>query len=50
MTGMSVPVLDHRGGLDAVMTLIGVTGSFDMRTDGAIATELRHAVEAASRG
>lgn len=49
MTGMSVPVLDHRGGLDAVMTLIGVTGSFDMRTDGTIATELRYAVETASR-
>lgn len=50
MTGMSVPVLDHRGGLDAVMTLIGVTGSFDTRPDGAVATELRHAVDTASRG
>lgn len=50
MTGMSVPVLDHRGRPDAVITMIGVTGSFDMRPDGPIATELRDAVAAARRG
>lgn len=49
MTGISAPVLDHRGGLDAVLTMIGVTGSFDMKPNGAVATELRNAIAAAKR-
>jgi DNA-binding IclR family transcriptional regulator len=47
MTGITAPVLDHREGLDAVVTMIGVTGSFDMRPDGAVAMELREAIASA---
>ncbi len=49
MTGITAPVLDHRDGLDAVITMIGVTGSFDMRPDGAVAQELREAIAMARR-
>ena len=43
-------MLDHRGKLDAVVTMIGVSGSFDMDPDGTVATELREAIAAAQRG
>ena len=49
MTGIAVPVLDHRGKLDAVVTMIGVSGSFDMTLDGAVANELRDAIAVARR-
>ena len=49
MTGIAAPVLDHRGKLDAVVTMIGVSGSFDMAADGPVATELRDAIAAARR-
>lgn len=50
MTGITAPVLDHRGGLDAVITMIGVSGSFDTRPEGIVATELRDAIAAARQG
>lgn len=50
MTGIAAPVLDHRDKLDAVVTMIGVTGSFDMAPDGDVATELRSAISTARRG
>ncbi|NKB59129.1 MAG: helix-turn-helix domain-containing protein [Alphaproteobacteria bacterium] len=50
MTGITAPVLDHRGGLDAVITMIGVSGSFDTRADGIVATELRDAIAKARQG
>ena len=49
MTGVAAPVLDHRGKLDAVVTMIGVSGSFDMALDGPVASELRDAIAAAQR-
>ena len=49
MTGIAAPVLDHRDKLDAVVTMIGVSGSFDMAADGPVATELRDAIAAARR-
>ncbi|MDD9906418.1 MAG: hypothetical protein OXT06_22845, partial [Rhodospirillaceae bacterium] len=49
MTGIAAPVLDHRGKLDAVVTMIGVSGSFDMTPDGAVATELCDAIAVAQR-
>ena len=50
MTGVAAPILDHRGKLDAVVTMIGVSGSFDMTPDGPVANELRDAVAVAQRG
>lgn len=47
MAGISAPVLDHRGAIDAVVTMIGVSGSFDTAADGAVATELREAIATA---
>ncbi len=50
MTGIAAPVLDHRGKLDAVVTMIGVSGSFDMTPNGSVANELRDAIDAAQSG
>lgn len=50
MTGITAPVLDHRGKLDAVVTMIGVSGSFDMTPDGSVASEIRDAIATAQRG
>jgi len=47
MVGISAPVLDHRGAIDAVVTMIGVSGSFDTTPNGAVATELREAIATA---
>ena len=49
MTGIAAPVLDHRDKLDAVVTMIGVSGSFDMAPDGTEATEMLNAIAAAQR-
>jgi len=49
MTGIAAPVLDHRDKLDAVVTMIGVSGSFDMTPDGTEATEMLNAIAAAQR-
>ena len=45
----AAPVLDHRGKLDAGVTMIGGSGSFDMTLDGAVANELRDAIAVAQR-
>ncbi|GGL79661.1 IclR family transcriptional regulator [Wenxinia marina] len=48
-SALAAPVLDHRGELRAVLTVLGRAESFDIGRDGAAAAALRAAAEGASR-
>jgi DNA-binding IclR family transcriptional regulator len=49
VSALAAPVLDHRGTLVGVMTLLGPSGTFPLTPSGREGTALREAAQAASR-